>query len=237
MSTEHLSLTAVIPAYNEADCISKVVLAWSAELRKIGTYKIIVINDGSRDNTGEILDQLAAQDAGICPIHQRNSGHGAAIIKGYNEALRLNSQWVFQVDSDDQFSPSNFADLWNLRESSPFILGQRKTRRDPLHRRIISGILRTLIALLFFCRIKDPNVPFRLIKRECLAKILPRIPRNTFAPNIFLSIIAARDGIPLIFVPVSHRERSTGKVSIIGFKLLRSAILCAIQIVRLRVVL
>src|SRR5215469_13694921 len=95
-----LELCLVMPAYNEQGCIEAVVNEWLQELAVAipsGRYLAIVVNDGSKDGTGGILDNLAAREPKLEVIHQANGGHGAALLRGYREAVDRNAQWVFHV--------------------------------------------------------------------------------------------------------------------------------------------
>lgn len=203
----------VMPAYNEAGCIEEVVREWTGEVGHL-----IVVNDGSRDTTGEILDRLAAEIPLLRVIHQKNAGHGAALLTGYRAALDTGIPWVFQTDSDGQFAARDFALLWEHRNDSEFLLGCRARRSDHPIRVWLSGVHARILRMLFGVVLADPNVPYRLMRASLLERYLPRIPESTFAPNVMLSILAARDGHALGFHAVSHRERQTGVVSIRGWK-------------------
>src|SRR6478672_4624446 len=106
-----------MPAYNEQDCIEAVLRAWTDEFERLfgAKYRIVVVNDGSRDRTGEILDAIAEGHKRVIVLHQANAGHGAALLNSYHYATGLDTEYVFHVDSDDQFRPSDFATLWELR--------------------------------------------------------------------------------------------------------------------------
>ena len=217
-----VQICVVMPAYNEQGCIKEVVADWLSVLSAFSGSKLIVVNDGSKDSTGEILDGLASVHTQLEVIHQKNAGHGAALYNGYKDALSRDPQWVFQVDSDNQFLASDFIKLWNQREKSEFILARREKRDDPLHRLVISSLARGLIFSLFGVYIKDANVPFRLIRGDYLKCLLEVMPQGVFAPNIFLSILAAKDGRDLRNVAVSHLTRKTGSVSIVRLTLIRA---------------
>lgn len=216
----------VMPAYNEQDCIEQCVTQWVAELSKIfGTeFKFIIINDGSKDNTKTILDSLATKYPQLMVVHQENQGHGAAVLNGYKLALQQGSGYIFQTDSDNQFMPTDFIKLWDRRSESKFIIGHRKNRHDALHRIVISRIAAMLVLLLFGVRIKDANVPFRLMQSSFLTELLPLLPQGVFIPNICLSIAAARQKQPLLNIPVGHLERKTGQVSIVKWRLIKACI-------------
>jgi glycosyltransferase involved in cell wall biosynthesis len=214
------AVVVVMPAYNEAGCIEAVVREWMAAVGRM-----IVVNDGSRDETPRILDRLAAELPGLRVIHQSNAGHGAALLNGYRAAVAEGAEWVFQTDSDGQFLAADFPLLWNQRQCSPFLLGRREQRDDHPLRIWLSRVHALLLRGLFGVNLADPNVPYRLIHAPLLASYLPRIPKDTFAPNVLLSILAARDGHEPGFIPVSHRARQTGVVSIRGWKTFKVGLL------------
>jgi len=203
----------VMPAYNEAACIAKVVKAW-AEVATRHFGMLLVVNDGSRDNTGDVLNQLVRETSVLRVVHQDNAGHGNAVRNGYEQALKLNPQYVFQTDSDDQFNPNDFEKLWEARHESPFLLGYREVRHDPLVRIIISRLNAVLLLLLFGVEIRDANVPFRLMEAKFLGGLLSLVPRGVFIPNIFLAVLAAKSRAVLLEIPVGHRERKTGVVTL-----------------------
>lgn len=218
-------LAIVMPAYNEAACIEKVTKGWLSLLHDIfpdnKAVKLIVVNDGSKDNTGEILNSVSKTDTRLMVVHQANAGHGKALVNAYHQALQLGAEWVFHVDSDDQFVTNDFKKLWEKREESYFIMGYRKVRYDAFHRLVITRILRFSILFLYGCYVKDSNVPFRLIKGNYLKKLLQQVDFNPFAPNIFLAVLAAKDQQKLFFIPITHQERKTGTVSIVKWKLIK----------------
>jgi glycosyltransferase involved in cell wall biosynthesis len=226
-----------MPVYNEAECIEAVVRAWIAELARscANSFSMIVVNDGSKDETGRILDRLATEDPRIRVVHQANAGHGAALLRGYNEAVKSGSAYVFQVDSDDQFEPSDFARLWEKRAESKFILGYREVRHDALHRLIITRIMKTVLFFFFGAWIGDANIPYRLIETAYLGRLLEALPKSVFAPNIFLSVLASKEGQDLKSIPVSHRDRRTGTVSIVRWTLIRACLRCLRELFAFRI--
>lgn len=220
----NLDLVVVIPVYNESGCIEEVIKSWGGFIQQYlrqSVFKIIVVNDGSKDNTPQILDRLASQLPYLQVIHQVNGGHGNAVLNGYKAASELRSDWVFQVDSDNQFLPDDFPKLWECRTKSKFILGYRARRYDDANRLVITRIVRLINLTLFGVYIVDSNIPYRLIKGDYLPKLLNELPNYPFAPNIFLAVLAKKDGNDLMSIPVTHKERETGQVSIIKWKLLK----------------
>jgi dolichol-phosphate mannosyltransferase len=216
-------LIIAMPAYNESECIEAVSKKWlgSFDTLKLSNAKLIIVNDGSKDNTGAILEEVAKKDPRLLVVNQQNGGHGNALLNAYKKALEFSPAWVFHTDSDDQFSPADLKVLWEKRNQSKFILGYRQVRHDAFHRLVITKILVVLNFILFRVFLKDSNVPFRLIQGDYLKKLLSVLPPDLFAPNIFLTALAARDGQDLMHIPISHEDRKTGQVSIVKFKLIK----------------
>lgn len=217
-----------MPAYNEEACIEDVVNGWTNLLDEqfpTETTRLIVVNDGSKDKTGAILDQIKPKYPKLIVVHQPNGGHGNAVVNAYRQSVAIDSEYVFQTDSDDQFVTDDFMKLWAKRYESPFILGCREVRYDALARLVITRILRLSIFIIYGTYIKDSNIPFRLIQGTYLKRLLAQLPRPTpFAPNIFLAVMARKAGNDLFNIPITHKERLTGTVSILKWKLLKVCI-------------
>ena len=223
-----LLLSIVMPAYNEEEVIETVVKQWTDLLTRqfpVENTRLIVVNDGSRDKTGVILDQIKERYPKLIVVHQPNGGHGNAVANGYQQAVALDSEYVFQTDSDDQFVTDDFSKLWAKRHESPFILGYREERYDAPARLVITRILRWSITLIYGTHIMDSNIPFRLIRGTFLKKLLIQLPVPTpFAPNIFLAVMSKKAGYNTFDIPITHKERQTGTVSILKWKLLKVCI-------------
>lgn len=192
-----LSLVLVIPAYNEEGCIENVIELWTqgiSNVLKNENFKILVINDGSKDNTGAILDQIASKNNFLMAKHQLNGGHGNAVVNGYKFAVEMNPDFIFQTDSDDQFITEDFKHFWDLKDQSDFILGFRQIRHDDPFRLLITKILKFSLLFIYGTYINDANIPFRLYKTSFLRKLLAVLPNPIpFAPNIFLSVLAKNE--------------------------------------------
>lgn len=219
-------IAIVMPAYNEADVIAEVVAKWTDLLltgfKKEDNPVLIVVNDGSKDKTFEILTELAKTNSVLVPVNQPNGGHGNAVVNAYRKAVEMKAEYVFQTDSDDQFETADFFKLWEKREESNFILGYRKQRFDAPIRLVITRILKFSVFSFFGVFIEDSNIPFRLINGNFLKKMLSKLPEPVpFAPNIFLSVMAKKSGNKIFSIPITHKDRHTGEVSIRKMKLLK----------------
>ena len=214
-------LSIVMPVYNEGAVIATVVTSWLHELERLGIdYEFLAYDDGSRDETGPILERLAEDQPGLVVTRKANSGHGPTILRGYGEAR---GEWVFQVDSDDEMGPEHFAGLWTQRDDYDLLVGRRQHRDSPLARRLITAVSRATVWALFGHAVTDVNAPYRLMRRSGLNAILGLIPADTFAPNVIVSGLAARRGLRVREVWVPHRGRRTGTVSIVKWRLWKAA--------------
>lgn len=105
------TLYIVIPAYNEAENIEKLIDDWYPIVERHngeGASRLVVINDGSKDNTYEILLNLAQSRPLLQPLTKENGGHGPTLIYGYRYAIKNKADYIFQTDSDRQTLPEEF---------------------------------------------------------------------------------------------------------------------------------
>ncbi len=220
-------LTVVIPVYNEEEIIQDVIKDWINELTELHIdFTINAYNDGSKDKTIRKLNELKNEYPALNVIDKQNSGHGPTILQGYRESK---SEWIFQVDSDNEMKSSYFYRIWNGKENYDFILGKRADRFSPLSRKIISLISRLTIKMFYGRGIYDVNSPYRLYRREKFEEYFNKITSSTFAPNVILSGIAAKTKMRIKEITVPCQLRQTGEVSIKKWKLLRAALLSFYQ--------
>ena len=205
------NLLIIIPAYNEEQVIESVLQDWANITLGI-EFKILVINDGSKDKTSQIIDKVIIHNDKIIKIDKINSGHGNTIIDGYKYAINNKYGLIFQTDSDDQFKPKDFNKLFlQFNNEIDLVLGVRKKRNDGFIRVVLSKLfLRSLIFLIFGKLIYDPNIPYRLIRGTFLEKFINKLDKkNYLAPNILMSIYAKK----IKMVNVSHYKRTTGDLN------------------------
>ena len=216
-------LVVVIPVYNEADIIHVVIEDWCQALRDLSIdFELRLYNDGSKDETLPVLKGLESQYPELAVIDKANSGHGPTILMGYNSA---DSQYVFQVDSDNEMKAQYFAQIWKRRDQYDFIIGTRKySYEHPLARKIVSFIAKLCISICYGRGISDVNVPYRLMSTSKFEPIFKDIPEHTFAPNLIVSGMAVRNKLKILQIGVPTDFRTTGTVSIQKMKLLKVAL-------------
>lgn len=229
-----LDLAVVMPVYNEQDCISGVIRAWLDILTSLEIeFRMIVLNDGSRDATAERLRSFS-DNSRVEIIDKPNSGHGPTILLGYRRAVPV-SEWVFQCDSDNEMEARHFPSLWDVRADSDAVFGYRTGRTQHLSRKIVSTASRAVVRIFFRGGVVDVNTPFRLMRSDLLGPIVSAIPDDTFAPNVIVSGMMVMARARIRNVPVPHEGRKTGTVSIAKWKLSRAAVRSLVQTVQFRI--
>ena len=211
---------------------SKIALAFenSKKENRAALITYTVAGDNTKNNSLKILNKISKKNNRLMVTNKKNSGHGPSVYTGYKIALKKKFNFIFQVDSDDQFFSKDFNKLWLLRDENSLILGFRKKRYDSFHRLIITRILKILNLIIFRKLVPDVNIPYRLIGGEFLKKNLKFISSKSLAPNILISIKAAKDK-KIKSVVVSHKERLTGMVWIVKFNLIKFMFKVFIEII------
>ncbi|MCQ2507106.1 MAG: glycosyltransferase family 2 protein [Lachnospiraceae bacterium] len=208
-------LYIIIPAYNESETIESVIKEWYPIVEKAGEEsKLVIINDGSKDNTYEIMQKLAKDYKQFEPVTKPNGGHGATILFGYNYALNQGADYIFQTDSDGQTLPSEFQAFWDERENYDMVIGHRKGRQDGFSRIIVTKTLKLVCKLCFGVTLTDANTPFRLMKREALASEIGYIPKDYNLTNVIISVLFAKHNKKVLYKKITFRPRQGGVNSI-----------------------
>ena len=220
MTPPRIALSVVMPAYNEEGSIAAAaaeVQEWV--LQRVLDAELVVVNDGSRDATGPILDGLAAKDHRIRVIHRPNGGHGPALRTGIEAAA---GEFLFLIDSDRQIPLSAFPPLWDAVSSGyDAAFGVRTERHDPVLRLWLTRVVRYALSPLFGVRIADGNIPFKVLSRRLWDDARKFIAVDTLTPSLFLAIFAKTRQYRIAEIPVPHRERQTGVVSIRRWRLFK----------------
>ena len=210
-------LYIVIPAYNEEENIRQVIADWYPIVEAHsgdGASRLVIIDDGSKDNTYAIMQEYAKDLPLFQPITKPNGGHGATVLYGYNHALENGADYVFQTDSDGQTLPAEFPPFWEQRESYDMVIGWRNGRQDGASRVFVTKTLKWVIKLCFGVTVTDANTPFRLMKAETLRQYIGLIPNDFNLSNVILSVIYAKKGCKVKYLPITFRPRQGGVNSI-----------------------
>lgn len=207
---EELSL--FFPAYNEEANAEKTILKAKKILEKIAkNWEILVINDGSKDRTKEIAENLSKEDKRIRVInHLQNRGYGAAFKSGlYNSKY----DWITFTDIDGQF---DFSEIDNFiakqqETNADLVIGFYKKRQVSKFKILTSKMWELVVYLLFNVHVKDIDCGFKLISKKVVDKI-PSLEseRGAFISSEFL-IKAKKEGFKIVEIPVTHYPRIAGK--------------------------
>ena len=208
-------LYLIMPAYNEEENIGKVISDWYPVVERIGgDSRLVILDDGSKDRTYSIMQEACASHPLLVPIQKENQGHGATVLYGYRYALDQKPDYIFQTDSDGQTDPQEFWAFWEQREQYDMVIGHRCSREDGRSRVFVTQVLKLVIRLCFHEDVTDANTPFRLMNAEVLREQIPLIPENFNLSNVILSVIYAKKGLRVKYIPITFRPRQGGENSI-----------------------
>lgn len=209
-------ITVVIPAYNEAENIAEIIRHTLGYFKdKDWPYEIIVINDGSTDNTGAIIDNIAKSNNNVKVIHHRtNEGYGSALRNGFQNARY---QFLFFTDADRQFDVHGLDVMFPLAATNAvdMVIGYRIKRKDPAMRKFLSWVYNSLVGFVFDLNVKDIDCAFKIFNKKIFDKI--KIRSNRFFINTEILVKAKYYGFNIIEIGVPHFPRIAGK-STISFK-------------------
>lgn len=203
------SLSIFFPAYNDAGTIASLALIAHMTARGLtDDYEVIVVEDGSPDHTGVLLDEMARHFPWLKVVHHgTNRGYGGAIRSGFTTASK---DLVFYTDGDAQYDPRELVRLWEaLTPEVDVVNGYKIGRSDPLHRIVIGRLYHWFVKLSFSLRLRDVDCDFRLLRRAVVDKVA--LTRSSGVICVELMKKVQDHGFRLAQVPVHHFHRSYGK--------------------------
>lgn len=210
------SISVVIPAYNDESTIAKLVQDTDCLLNEISDdYEIVVINDGSKDNTRSVLEELTKRFKNLRLVHhEQNQGYGKTIKELY---LAGDKSLVFSLPGDYQFAPKELLTMSRGLVTHDLIIGHRVKRNDPPRRKIQSSIYNLMLRIFYGCSYKDVN-SIKLFRREILDTV--KLESDSPFVDAELCIRTLRAGYKVIEIPIDHLPRlsqgaSGGKFSVI----------------------
>lgn len=218
------SLYIVIPAYNEEANIEHVIHDWYPVVERHaadGKSRLLVIDDGSRDGTYQILRRYCGRYPLLETVTKPNAGHGATVLYGYHYALDHGAEYIFQTDSDGQTLPEEFEPFWEQRRQYDFLIGRRWHRQDGKGRILVTRVLRLVIQLTFKVRTEDANTPYRLMHRDTLQEILQYVPEDFHLSNVLISVLYSKGPYRVKYLPITFRPRQGGVNSVNFRKIFR----------------
>ena len=216
-------LYVVMPAYNEEDNIEEVVKSWYCVLEgKSEDSRIVIADAGSVDKTHKILLEMKKLDYPKLEILETNNQfHGPKVIALYDYAIKNNSDYIFQTDSDGQTNSKEFEAFWKERENFDGIFGNRTKRGDGKSRAFVEKVVCFLLKCYFGVNIPDANAPFRLMRTDVVKKYLYKMPSDYNLPNIMMTTYYAYYNKKMCFKEITFKPRTAGVNSINIYKIIK----------------
>jgi glycosyltransferase involved in cell wall biosynthesis len=177
-------------------------------------YEVIVVNDGSPDHTGALLDEMARHFSWLRVIHHpKNRGYGGALRTGFSSAAK---ELVFYTDGDAQYDPREMVKLYEaLTPGVDFVNGYKIGRSDPLHRIVIGRLYHTFVRAMFGLHLRDVDCDFRLMRRRVFDRV--SLTRSSGVICVELMKKVQDHGFRIAEVPVHHFHRSYGRSQFFNF--------------------
>jgi glycosyltransferase involved in cell wall biosynthesis len=206
------ALSVFFPVYDEEAAVRGVVEQGLSTLQGLGLtdVEVIIVDDGSSDGTGRIADELAAEHQAVRVVHHSvNRGYGAALASGLTAATK---PWVCFNDGDGQFKLSDLAEFLPHTSDYKVVLGYRMKRQDHFGRKFNTGLWALAVWAVLGLRVRDLDCGFKLIRRDCVQRILPLQSKGALI-SAELLLKLQRLGCRFYEVGVGHYPRQGGHPS------------------------
>jgi glycosyltransferase involved in cell wall biosynthesis len=206
-------LSVFLPAYNEEENIAETISKTIKVLEECTeTYELIIVDDGSKDKTGDVVNNLALLNNKIKLVsHEVNGGYGKALRTGFKSCKY---EWIAFIDSDGQFNFEEFPNFINAQRETDadLVIGYYKERKVSLKRKISSKLWEFIVWILFGLKVRDIDCGFKLIRKEVIDSMNLDSERGAFISTELL-VKAKSRGYKIEEIPVTHYERKCGKAT------------------------
>jgi glycosyltransferase involved in cell wall biosynthesis len=202
------SVSVFFPCYNDSNTIRGLVQRAASVLPEVTSdYEIIVVDDGSSDNSLQVLEAVAHELPNVHIVrHVQNRGYGSALTTGFAAATK---DYVFYTDGDGQYDPGEILLLApEMKPGIDVVNGYKRARQDPWYRSVAGGAYQQVARILFSLPIRDVDCDFRLVRREMMRDI--ELTSRDGAICVELVRKLKDSGAKMVELPVSHYPRAFG---------------------------
>ena len=205
------SLQILMPVHNEGKYIKNHITKVNNILKKKIKFSFLICEDGSSDNTVEILKKLKKKFKIRVLSKKEKQGYSTAVMSGIKIA---NADYLLIMDSDGQCDPRQIFKFWNVRKKADLIVGYRIKRRDFLYRKFFSDFAKLVYSFFFKVKLKDPSFAFSLIRKDVyksLQNFTPSMPEGFFWEY---NARAIYKGYKILEIGINHKKRKYGDTQI-----------------------
>ena len=205
------SLQILMPAHNEGKNIKNHLTKVNNILKKKIKFSFLVCEDGSSDNTLDILKKLKKKFKIRILSKKEKQGYSTAVMSGIKIA---NADYLLIMDSDGQCDPRQIFKFWNARKKGDLVVGYRIKRKDFLYRKFFSDFAKLVYGFFFKVKLKDPSFAFSLIRKDVyksLQNFSPSMPEGFFWEY---NARAIYKGYKILEIGIDHKKRKFGDTQI-----------------------
>ena len=202
-----IDVEVLLPVHNEGESIEATIRGIYTELSKVVNAGFIVCEDGSKDNTKQVLRQLATEMPMRLNLSDARKGYSKAVREGM---AMLEAGYLLCLDSDGQCDPADFEQFWKIRQTADIVIGWRVHRADTFLRRTFSRFFYLLYQAVFHAPVHDPSCPYVLCSKAVAQKLAGEL--GQMKEGFWWEFVARahRRGFTIRELPVNHQLRSSG---------------------------
>ncbi len=211
----------IVPTYNERENIARLI---DSVLAQDARLEVLVVDDGSPDGTGRIVDEISRDDSRVHVLHRpRKLGLGTAYLAGFRWALEREYGYVFEMDADFSHDPAHLPQFLEAIEGADLVLGSRYRHGKvtvvnwPIGRLLLSYFANMYARMVTGMRLDDGTGGFKCFRREVLEAIdLADVRSNGYAFQIEMSFRAWRKKFRIVEIPIVFHDRTEGESKMSG---------------------
>ena len=204
------SLTLFFPCYNETENVEEMIRQAVQVGEDYGIdYEVLVVDDGSRDDSGEKIRKWSAKNPRVKLVqHEANRGYGAALRTGLSSATK---DLIFLTDGDNQFQLSDIEKLFSKIDGCDVVAGFRIVRQDKPYRRLQGFLWTQLNRTLFHLPVRDVDCAFKLFRRKCLQGL--ELESNQLLIHAEILARLKKKGFKIEEIGIPHHPRRAGQAN------------------------